>query len=56
MANRIQISEQGNGLLSRLDVAEEMFARSIYHEFCFCTSVVLATLADGISSLGIYEE
>lgn len=37
MANKIQISEQRNGLLSRLDIVDEMFAGSMYHEFCFCT-------------------
>lgn len=37
MANRIQISEQRNGLLSRLDIIDEMFAGSMYHESCFCT-------------------
>ena len=37
MANKIQISEQRNGLLSRLDIVDEMFAGSMYHKFCFCT-------------------
>lgn len=37
MANRIQINEQRNGLLSRLDIVDEMFAGSMYHESCFCT-------------------
>lgn len=36
MANRIQISEQRNGLLSRLDIVDEIFAGSMYHESCFC--------------------
>lgn len=37
MANRIQISEQRNGLLSRLDIVDGMYAGSTYHKACFCT-------------------
>lgn len=57
MANRIQISEQRNGLLSRLDIVDDMFAGIMS-----CVSLAsapylgVATLADSISSFSIYEK
>lgn len=57
MANRIQISEQRNGLLSGLDITDEMFAGSVCHESCFSTpSRGAAMLPGSIASLSTYEK